>query len=369
MGVPSSGCGGANIPHRVHEGKRRPAGYNARDALHLEDNGMTESTVPVIDIGPSLAGEPAGSKRVAEAVGAACESLGFLVIEGHGVADALVRRVFDVSLAFFDLPLAEKRALRSEDPGIPRGYSALASKSLGRTYGLDTPPDLREQFFVGPLEDRAPYFRDFPGAAKVYAPNVWPARPEDFREVFTAYYRAQERLARDLMRIFALALGLPEAWFDDTIDRHFSTCPTNLYPEPVGAPLAGQLRAGPHTDFGSLTILAVNDAPGGLQVLRPDGTWLDVRPGPGQFVVNLGDMMARWTNDRWTSTVHRVVNPPAGQATGSRRQTVGFFLHPNYDARVACLPTCTGADRPPRYAPILAGEHMLAKLERRESRA
>src|SRR6185503_17767344 len=114
------------------------------------------------------------------------------------------------------------------------------------------------------------------------------------------------------------ALGLPEAWFDGAIDRHFNTCPTNLYPEPSGEPLPGQLRPGPHTDVGSLTILAVNDAPGGLQVLFPDGEWRDVRPAPAQLVVNLGDMMGRWTNDRWKSTVHRVVNPPPEQATGSR---------------------------------------------------
>ena len=102
---------------------------------------MTEPAIPVIDIAPYRAGDPAGTKRVAEAVGAACEEIGFLIIAGHGVPDALVRQVFDVSLAFFDLPLAEKLALRSHDAGIPRGYSALASKSLGRTYGLDTPPD------------------------------------------------------------------------------------------------------------------------------------------------------------------------------------------------------------------------------------
>ena len=326
---------------------------------------MTAPAIPVIDIAPYRAGDPAGTKRVAEAVGAACEDIGFLIIAGHGVPDALVRDVFDVSRRFFDLPVDEKLAMRSDDPGVPRGYSALASKNLGRTYGLDTPPDLREQFFIGPLEDWAGHFQNFPGAAKVYAPNVWPARPAAFREIFTAYYRAQERLAGELMRIFALALGLPEAWFDGMIDRHFSTCPSNLYPEPAGEPLAGQLRAGPHTDFGSLTILAVNDAPGGLQVLFPDGAWHDVRPASGHFVVNLGDMMGRWTNDRWKSTVHRVVNPPREHAGGSRRQTVGFFLHPNYDARVTCLPTCADADHPPRYAPILAGEHMLAKLQRR----
>jgi isopenicillin N synthase-like dioxygenase len=323
--------------------------------------------VPVIDIASYRAGDAAGTKRVADEVGAACEQIGFLIIAGHGVPDALVQSVFDVSLGFFDLPLPEKLALRSDDPGIPRGYSALASKNLARTYGLDTPPDLREQFFLGPLDDWRAHFAAFPGAAKVYAPNVWPARPAGFRDVFTAYYRAQERLAVDLMRIFALALGLDEHWFDGAIDRHFSTCPSNLYPEPPGEPLPGQLRAGPHTDFGSLTILAVNDAPGGLQALLPDGAWHDVRPGAGELVVNLGDMMGRWTNDRWKSTVHRVVNPPHDRTTGSRRQTVGFFMHPNYDAAVRCLPTCTDADHPPRYAPILAGEHMLAKLQRRET--
>jgi isopenicillin N synthase-like dioxygenase len=327
---------------------------------------MPEATIPVIDVGPYVAGDLAGTRRVAHAVDVACEQIGFLTITGHGIPDALLRQIFEVSLAFFDRPLAEKLALASNHPGIPRGYSALASKSLGRTYGLDAPPDLREQFFVGPLDDWAADFHRFPDAAKVYAPNVWPERPAKFREVFTACYRALERLARDLMRIFALALGLAETWFDGAINRHFSTCPTNLYPEPAGEALPGQLRAGPHTDFGSLTILAVNDAPGGLQVRFPDGGWRDVRPAPGQLVVNLGDMMARWTNDRWRSTVHRVINPPRSQAAGSRRQSVGFFLHPNYDTQVACLPTCTDLAHPPRYAPILAGDHMLAKLERRE---
>src|SRR5262245_31997848 len=153
---------------------------------------MVKTAIPVIDIEPYRAGDAAGTRRVAEAVGAACEQIGFLVIEGHGVPDSLVRRVFEVSLAFFDRPLAEKLALRSDDPGIPRGYSALASKSLGRTYGLDTPPDLREQFFVGPPEDWRAHFSAHPGAARVYAPNVWPERPAEFREVFTEYYRAQE---------------------------------------------------------------------------------------------------------------------------------------------------------------------------------
>src|SRR5688572_16182352 len=326
---------------------------------------MAAGRVPVIDLAPYRAGDPAGTRDVVRAVAAACEQAGVLLITGHGVSAALVRRVFEVACAFFDLPLEEKLRFRPSEPKLPRGYSPFASKNLARTYGLDAPPDLREQYFIGPLEDWAPRFAHIDGAARFYAPNIWPDRPQQYRCVLTEFYRAQERLARDLMRIFALALALPETWFDDKIDRHFSTLPVNFYPAPPDSMAAGQLRAGAHTDFGSLTILAVNDAPGGLQVLFPPADWRDVRPAPGQFVVNLGDMMARWTNERWPSTVHRVVNPPREAAAHSRRQSVGFFLHPNYDAEIACIPSCCGPDRPARHAPIMAGEQMRLKLESR----
>ena len=135
------------------------------------------------------------------------------------------------------------------------------------------------------------------------------------------------------MGIFAAALALPETFFDDKIDGHFSTCPSNHYPVIEDDPQPGQLRCGAHTDFGSLTILAFNDAPGGLQALMPDGSWLDVRPGPGQLAVNLGDMMQRWTNDRWKSTVHRVVNPPAARRDGKPTPDHRLFPAPELRCR------------------------------------
>ena len=115
---------------------------------------------------------------------------------------------------------------------------------------------------------------------------------------------------------------------DPFIDNHFATLPSNNYPEPGAPPLPGQLRAGEHTDFGSLTILAMNDAPGGLQVQMSDGAWRDVKAARGQFIVNIGDMMARWTADHWASTLHRVVNPPADRRVGSRRRSLVFFHNP-----------------------------------------
>ena len=134
------------------------------------------------------------------------------------------------------------------------------------------------------------------------------------------------------------------------------------YPAPAETPEPGQLRAGAHSDYGSLTILKTEDRPGGLQVQGKDSAWLDVPHLPGCFVVNIGDMLARWTNDRWVSTLHRVVNPPLDRAADSRRQSVVFFQNPNYDATVSCLPSCTDAANPPKYPPTTSGGHLREKF-------
>src|SRR5262249_32588136 len=208
-------------------------------------------------------------------------------------------------------------------------------------------------------------FVHIPGAAELYAQNVWPDTPAEYREVFTAAYGALEGLGQTLMRVFAVALSVAENFFDDKIDRHFSTLPVNHYPVPDGEPEPSQIRAGEHTDFGSLTILAVGSRAGGLQVRLRDGAWLDVTAEPDEFIVNIGDMMQRWTNDRWLSNVHRVINPPAQERAGSKRMSLGYFLHPNYDAEIACLPTSQVPGDPPRYPPVPAGEMMRRKLDAR----
>ena len=325
---------------------------------------MTSWSIPVIDIGPFGSGNADARTRIAAQADRACRYIGFLLIANHGIQRRLIDDAFAVSMKFFERTNEDKARAKPPDASIPRGYQAFASRNLARTYGLEAPPDLREQFFIGPLAPDPDRFSRVPQARIFYAENIWPERPASFRTVFEDYYRAMENLAARLMRIFAVALDLPERYFDDKIDRHFNTCPTNHYPV-VGDPEPGQLRCGEHTDFGSLTILAFNDAPGGLQVRMPDDTWLDVRARSGELVVNIGDMMARWTNDRWKSTVHRVVNPPDTGPAVARRQSIGYFLHPNFDARVECLSTCQGPDNPPKYAPIMAGEHMREKLLRR----
>lgn len=322
-------------------------------------------TVPTIDIGPYFDGDRRARVGVARQIAEACETIGFFTIVGHPVPQALIDRAFSSAAAFFDQPQAVKDACKPDNSGAARGYHRLGTKNLAKTLGYDNPPDLREQFYIGPLEDWSARYANHPEAAFLYAPNIWPETPADYREVFSAYYRELEALSRDLMCLFALALDLDERHFDDKIDWHFATLPANDYPALGYDPLPGQVRCGEHSDFGSLTILAVGEGQSGLQVKTRDGGWVDVSAARGQYVVNIGDMMQQWTNDRWISNLHRVANLPQGQTANERRQSIGFFLHPNYDTRIECLPSCQDWADPAKYPPVLAGELMRQKLLRR----
>jgi len=320
---------------------------------------MTD-TVPAIDISPFLTGDPAGKRAVAQAFADAAESIGFVVVSGHGVPPELWDRLVWTSFDFFDLPDEEKARLHPTGPAKQRGYHGVATRALGATLGKPAPKDLRESYFVGPLDDHRADFAHIPDAATAYAPNIWPETAPDFAAALAEYYRAMERLSADLLRVFSTALGMQERHFAPLIDRHFSILSAHHYPALAEPPLPGQLRAGAHTDYGAMTILSMTDAAGGLEVER-DGLWVPVRPGPGDLVVNLGDMMQRWTNDRWVSTMHRVVTPEGVRDAASRRLSVGYFMHPDFDARIECLPTCLGDGA--KYPPISAGAHIRAKIE------
>ena len=318
-----------------------------------------KNAVPTIDL---------SAPGIADAVARTCEQTGFLIISGHGFPLEQLARAQRELFAFFDLPEATKNRWHPSGPSRQRGYHGFATRGLAYTLGQKTPPDLRESVFLGPVDDHRAYYAGMPGAATSYAPNVIPDLPAGLAATLVALYRAYERLAGELMRVFAAALRLPGGFFDGTLDRHFSIMSCHHYPVLQTPPLPGQLRTGAHTDYGAMTILAATDAEGGLEVRLPDGSWSGVRPRAGEFVVNLGDMMARWTNGRWASTLHRVVNPPLGAAQ-SRRLSIGMFVHPNYDQRIECVPTCLAPGEKPRYAPINAGEHIKRKIERSHAAA
>ena len=321
--------------------------------------------VPLIDLSAYYAGprDPSDLAQLLADVDRALCEVGFLCVTGHPVPTVGILAAQEVARRFYDSPAANKetaRAIRHKT----RGYTPLGDHSLSYSMkgeGERPPADLFERYRIGPFgfEDDD-YHRS--RAEGAYAPNVWPGFLPEFRTVLSDYYRAMSLLSRDLMRAFALALGLDEHWFDARIDREMSSLCLNHYPAPSGPPLPGQLRAGAHTDYGTLTIVAPTGEPGGLQVKVRGGCWEDVFVAPGTFVVNIGDMMAQWTNDRWVSTLHRVANPPQDAGVPTRRLSLVYFHQPNPNTVVECIPTCSGEARPPKYAPVTAGDYISRKI-------
>ncbi len=313
--------------------------------------------VPLVDLAGSW--EPGPSRdAVAARLREACETIGFLVITNHGIADEPIADLERAARGFFALPLDDKLASVGP-PGVYRGYTPSEGSALAASRDVETPPDLCETYTVNRFDDPDVAARAGlrPGREAFFAPNVWPPEPADFQDVFTTYYAAMEALAGHLMRLMALALDLDETWFDDKIEHHITNLTVNHYPELDRPPLPGQLRRGAHSDWGSLTILHHDGQPG-LQVQR-GATWTDVPVVPDSFVVNLGDLMARWTNDRWVSTMHRVVVPPDERGD---RLSVAFFHQPTYDAVIECIPTCASPDDPPKYPTTTSGEWILSML-------
>lgn len=315
---------------------------------------------PVVDISDFATAGARAKKVLAERIDEVCRESGFLAVTGHGVPKAIAARAHQATRAFFDLELEEKLRVKIPYHGYPYGYAPLESEILARSLGNETPPDLKESFSAGPL-DRPQQIGEDDETRFRLAPNLWPERPADFREAWSDYYRAAEKLAATLMRIFAIALNLDEDYFEDKIDQHTSAMRAANYPAQPRQAESGQFRAGAHTDYGSLTILSAENDPGGLEIFTR-GSWHAVPALADEaFIINIGDLMARWTNDRWVSTLHRVVSPP-GQTTSTRRLSIAFFHQPNWDAEISCIPSCRKGTEEPKYPPVTSGTHLMQKF-------
>ena len=315
------------------------------------------SSIPIIDISPAARGGEALAE-VAEAVDEACRASGFLVVTGHGVDPNVIDAAWSTAREFFDLPLEEKLSVPPPSPDHAYGYSPLAGETLARSLGKDTLPDLKESLSTGPLE-LPPSIPA--GAEGLLTETDWPENPPGLRPAWEAYFQAMSDLAARLLKIMAAALELDPDYFEPFLPYHTSAMRAINYPH-IDSPLqGGQLRAGAHTDYGTLSILTYDDAPGGLEVKTSDG-WTPIPQIPGGFAVNLGDMMARWTNDRWVSTLHRGGVPPSGAVGDTRRQSIVFFHNAAWDAEIRCIPTCLTDGQSPKYEPVLAGPHLLSKF-------
>ena len=316
--------------------------------------------VPTVDVS-SHVGDGTAEERAATAAAfdEAARTVGFVQVVGHGVPPAVTDAFAAALDSFFALMLEAKKTYRTP-PELNRGYSPPKTESLSMSLGLapsNRMHDFFEAFNVGAAVS------DFPGLdlpEADYPENVWPADAPSFRDAVSAYSAEAARVARTLTTLFADALGLPEGFLERFTGHSLDVLRMNNYAlEPGALDLDGDLTGmGEHTDYGIVTVLWA-DRVAGLQVLGSDGGWHDVMPAEGALLINLGDLMARWTNERWMSTLHRV-KPPIVDGSIRRRRSAAFFHDGNIDAVIETLPTCVGAGSP--YPAITVGEHIRAKL-------
>jgi len=309
---------------------------------------VSTSALPLIDISGLSSHDPVDQHLVAEQLRQACEQRGFFYITGHGIDPALISSLFAASQRFFDLPMTEKLAVDKKLSRCNRGYEPLRAQTLES----GAPPDLKESFYAG-AEVAANDARVLAGRFNT-GPNQWPETLPDFRAVMQNYYQAAYGLGATIVRGLALSLGVPVSHFDGYLKEAAATLRLLHYPPQPANPEPGEKGCGEHTDFGGVTLLLQDEA-GGLQVWDKDlGSWIDAPPVPGAFVVNIGDLFARWTNDRYVSTLHRVIN-----VSGRERYSVPFFFTGNPLHKVECIPTCLDEGELPRYPAVTVEQHQI----------
>lgn len=310
--------------------------------------------VPLVDLGPWFAGSAAGRRLVAGQVDDALRTAGFLLITGHRVAGSLRADVRRVAAEFFALPQERKRRYAVAVGG--RGWIPPGVEANGYAEGLATPADLKESYSLG--SDRPTGDPDVD--REWFPPNRWPSDVPEMRTVVGAYLAAMRTLADELMSVCAAALGLADDHFTAYLRHPTYAFNINRYPSlrAVGPPEPGQYRIGPHTDFGTVTILDREPGTGGLQVYTVDGEWVDAPYDPAAFTVNIGDMLARWTGDRWRSTRHRVL-PPSAEAPDEDLMSLVFFYEADHDAVIESFGPPIGRTS---YPPVVWSDYLRAKL-------
>jgi isopenicillin N synthase-like dioxygenase len=317
-------------------------------------------TVPVIDISPYRSpGTPREERQaVARAVDEAARSVGFMQVTGHGIAPSVLADFTAAMDAFFGLPAETKSRYRCP-PGINRGYTPPKAESLSNSLGVATAADLFEAINVGAQA------ADFPGLSlpeDIYAANIYPTEVPGFDQAVGAWFTAAGSVARTMVEIFSDALGVGTGYLSQLTGHSIDVLRMNNYRLPAAdtALEPDQLGMGAHTDYGIVTVLWADKVPG-LEILGSDGTWHPVQPADGALLVNLGDAIARLTNDQWVSTMHRVAAPRVDGVQVPRR-SAAYFHDGDVDAVIAPLRTCVDDEHPALYKPVTVGQHLAEKL-------
>jgi isopenicillin N synthase-like dioxygenase len=313
-----------------------------------------ENHIPIISL------DDPDQEKTVEALRTACKEVGFFYLQGHGIEHSFIESVMEQSQRLFALPVSAKKVM--SDPTISRGYTGMEEETLNPAD--QKKGDTKEGFYIGrDIQPEDPKYNP----AKLSGPNCWPTAettPEmedsdEFRRIMEAYFDQISHVGLRVVRLIALAIGLPEDFFDASFTEPMAALRLLHYAAEKSQPDEGIYACGAHSDYGMVTILLTDSNPG-LQILTKQGQWMDAPPVKDCFIVNLGDMLERWTNGMFKSTKHRVLT--AGDA---ERYSIPFFYEPNFDTRVECLAQCCSTDNtnPAKYPPTTSGQHLLDKYK------
>ncbi len=313
-------------------------------------------SLPTLDVSPFATGAepgPAGD-GIAKLIDETCREIGFFLITGHGVEPGVKGAMLAAAREFFALPPADKEAIAIGGSPVHRGYVAMESEvsdDAGTQAG-----DLKETLDTG--NEYGPDHPEVRAGVPLAGPNQFPDVP-GFRAAWEEYRTQTIEAAERVQRAMARALGMPDDYIIDLPggETMYHLRIIHYPPQQTLQPAEGQLGCGAHTDYGTVTLLA-DDGIGGLQVMRRDGTWISVQVPADALVVNLGDLMSIWTNDRWVSNPHRVVNP-----RDTDRYSMPLFVTPPFGAEISCLPACLASGESPRYEPLTAGPYLLSRFD------
>ncbi|MET0908594.1 MAG: 2-oxoglutarate and iron-dependent oxygenase domain-containing protein [Ilumatobacteraceae bacterium] len=324
---------------------------NPDTTTHADD----VAPVPIVDMSGYLDGSDDDRRRIAADLTKACEEIGFVLLSGHGVPDRIIEDFYAVSKRFFELPLEQKRQVRSPVDNLFQGYAHpgpnrgdhTSERQSFNVFRYDT---LAEAVALG-------YDTDMDG---IFLEALWPAEPAEFREVWRAYFEEMEALARRILHLVELGLEIPAGTLTAMVERDTSTQAANYYSDDIESghePSPFRFKA--HMDGSVITILYQDDGPGSLQLHQRGAGWRDVAPVAGTFVMNIGEVMARWTNDRFVATPHRVLKPSPSESS-TPRISAPFFLKPAVDAVVGPLDVLVADGDDPHY-PTMSGRGWLTK--------
>lgn len=310
---------------------------------------MSFETLPIIDIASLRSGSAQEAQRVGDEIRHACTEVGFFYITGHGVPEAIIATAMETCMAFFRRPFDEKKQVAANK--IHRGFHARGDALMKGA----SKPDYKEFFQIGlelGLDDP-----DVMAGQALRGPNQWPDAPLEFRSAMEVYFAEVAACGDALLRGVALGLGISEDFFQQHYTKPLQRTQAVYYPPQPEALGPDQFGVAPHTDFGCITLLVQDDC-GGLEVQNLNGDWVAAPPVPGSFVVNVGDLLERWSNGRFTSDPHRVVN-----RSGRERLSIATFYDPSFDAMVDPGDLGLVASEVPAFDPITAGAHILGRID------